>query len=107
MSFNYHALYLLEYTLAWLTYFVDIINMAALLVLFYEMLSEKTIADNSIKSINPKSEPLKSVIWYIVIQFKVFNEVSKPFFCYSLEDMKKILNPVWTPANIKLHPNSE
>lgn len=74
-----------KYTLSWLTYFVDIINMAALLVLFYEMLSEKTIADNSIKSINPKSEPLKSVI--------------------CLEDMKKILNPVWTPANIKMHPN--
>lgn len=54
--------------------------MAALLVLFYEMLSEKTIADNSIKSINPKSEPLKSVIWYWTISFDRDNEISKPFF---------------------------
>lgn len=44
-------------------YYVDIINMAALLVLFYEMLSEKAVSDAAIKSINPQSEPLKSVIW--------------------------------------------
>ncbi|CAO3641541.1 unnamed protein product [Mucor hiemalis] len=74
-----------NYTLAWLMYYVDIINMAALLVLFYEMLSEKAVSDAAIKSINPQSEPLKSVI--------------------CLEDVKKILNPIWTPANIKMHPN--
>jgi hypothetical protein len=37
--------------------------MMAVLVLFYEMLSERAIADTSIKTMDPTSTPMKSMIW--------------------------------------------
>lgn len=44
-------------------YIVDIVNMGAFGVLFYEMLNEITVADTTIKAIDASSQPIKSIIW--------------------------------------------
>ncbi|KAI8066146.1 Alpha/Beta hydrolase protein [Thamnidium elegans] len=74
-----------NYSLAWLFYFADIVNMGALVILFYEMLNEKPVTDTALKSIDPESQPIKSII--------------------GLEGMKKLLHPFWTPSDINVHQN--
>ncbi|KAI7905375.1 Alpha/Beta hydrolase protein [Cokeromyces recurvatus] len=74
-----------RYSFSKLAYIVDIINMLSLLVFFYEMLTEKAIADTTIQSIDNKRGPIDSIV------------------CTA--DMKKLINPVWTPDDIKVHPN--
>ena len=44
-------------------YYVDIINIGFLGVLFYEMLSDRAIADTSIKSIDSNATVMKSILW--------------------------------------------
>ncbi|KAK4517674.1 uncharacterized protein ATC70_001015 [Mucor velutinosus] len=74
-----------NYTLAWLFYFADILNFGGLAILFFEMLKDKSVADEAIQSLDNNSKPMASII--------------------RLEDLKKLINPVWTPANIKVHSN--
>ncbi|KAG2214846.1 hypothetical protein INT46_000144 [Mucor plumbeus] len=74
-----------NYTLAWLFYFVDIVNFGGLAVLFFEMLKDKSVADETIKSFDNNSKPMASII------------------CF--EDLKKLVNPIWTPSDIKVHSN--
>ncbi|KAL0146242.1 Alpha/Beta hydrolase protein [Mucor lusitanicus] len=74
-----------NYTLAWLFYFVDILNFGGLAILFFEMLKDKSVADETIRSLDSNSKPMASII--------------------RLEDVKKLINPIWTPANIKVHSN--
>lgn len=44
-------------------YLIDIVNMGAFSVFFYEMLHEITVADKSMKSIDSLSAPIRSIIW--------------------------------------------
>ncbi|KAI7896196.1 Alpha/Beta hydrolase protein [Mucor mucedo] len=74
-----------NYALSWIMYIVDIITMGALGMLFFEMLNEITVADTVVKAIDASSQPIKSIV------------------CF--EDFKKLINPIWTPENIKVHPN--
>ncbi|KAI8061855.1 Alpha/Beta hydrolase protein [Gilbertella persicaria] len=74
-----------NYTLAWLFYFIDMMNMGGLAVLFYEMLKEITVADDAIKAMDNKSQPIKSIIGSV--------------------EFMKLVNPFWTPAGIRKHPN--
>ncbi|KAL9541856.1 hypothetical protein MBANPS3_008896 [Mucor bainieri] len=74
-----------NYTLAWLFYFVDILNFGGLAILFFEMLQDKSVADETIQSLDGNSKPMASII--------------------RLQDLKKLVNPIWTPANIKVHSN--
>lgn len=53
----------IDYTLAWLFYFVDIVNFGGLAVLFFEMLKDKSIADETIKSLDNNSKPMASIVW--------------------------------------------
>ncbi|CAO0796579.1 unnamed protein product [Mucor circinelloides] len=74
-----------NYTLTWLLYFVDMLNFGGLGILFFEMLKDKSVADETIKSLDNNSKPMASII--------------------CLEDAKKLINPVWTPKHIKVHSN--
>ncbi|KAI9480400.1 MAG: Alpha/Beta hydrolase protein [Benjaminiella poitrasii] len=74
-----------QYMLTKIAYWADIINMLFLLVFFYEMLTEKAVADTTIRSIDEKRGPIDSII--------------------CMADIKKLMNPVWTPDDIKVHPN--
>ncbi|KAI8647529.1 Alpha/Beta hydrolase protein [Parasitella parasitica] len=74
-----------NYTLAWLFYSIDFVNFGGLAVLFLEMLKDKSVADETIRSLDNTSKPMASII------------------CF--DDLKKLINPIWTPANIKVHPN--
>ncbi|KAI8380822.1 Alpha/Beta hydrolase protein [Blakeslea trispora] len=74
-----------NYTLAWLFYFVDLINIIGLGALFYEMLTEISVANDTIKKLDHTSQPLKSFL--------------------SIIDFQKLINPFWTSDGIKKHPN--
>ncbi|CEP13496.1 hypothetical protein [Parasitella parasitica] len=74
-----------NYTLTWLFYLIDVVNFCGLAALFLEMLKDKSVADETIKSFDNTSTPMASII------------------CF--DDLKKLINPIWTPANIKVHPN--
>lgn len=53
----------IDYTLSWLFYFVDIVNFGGLAVLFFEMLKDKSVADETIKSLDNNSKPMASIVW--------------------------------------------
>lgn len=44
-------------------YLVDIVNMGAFGVFFYEMLSEITVTDTTMRAIDASSQPIKSIVW--------------------------------------------
>lgn len=41
--------------------------MIALVVLFYEMLKERTLADEAIQFFDKSSQPMNSMIWYVCL----------------------------------------
>lgn len=51
-----------DYTLAWLFYFADILNLGGLAYLFFEMLKYKSVADETIQSLDSNSKPMASII---------------------------------------------
>lgn len=55
--------YYIDYTLTWLLYFVDMLNFGGLGILFFEMLKDKSVADETIKSLDNNSKPMASIIW--------------------------------------------
>lgn len=55
--------YYIDYTLTWLLYFVDVLNFGGLAILFFEMLKDKSVADETIKSLDNNSKPMASIIW--------------------------------------------
>ncbi|OBZ84258.1 Carboxylesterase NlhH, partial [Choanephora cucurbitarum] len=76
---------LFDYTLACLFYYIDLINIVGYGVLFYEMLTEIAVAQETIKKLDSTSQPLKSIVNTI--------------------DFRKLVNPFWTSKGIKKHPN--
>ncbi|KAI8887181.1 alpha/beta-hydrolase [Backusella circina FSU 941] len=74
-----------NYKLCYLMWVLDYATLAGLVVIYYRMLKEKPVIDSMVRDIDPDSKPLDSVL--------------------NFEDIKKLINPFWTPANVIIHPN--
>ncbi|KAG0175113.1 hypothetical protein DFQ30_000596 [Apophysomyces sp. BC1015] len=76
-----------NYTLASLMYFVDVINLFALAVLFFESLQEREVIEEAIKDLTG-GDPINPV--GSILSFKHLN---------------LLWNPMWTPPHVKMYPN--
>ncbi|KAI8975204.1 Alpha/Beta hydrolase protein [Mycotypha africana] len=74
-----------NYKLSSVVFYLDVLNLLGLCHLYYQMLLERSIADETIRKLNHTAKPMASIL------------------CNN--DIKKLVNPFWTPSRIKIHPN--
>ncbi|KAI8987120.1 Alpha/Beta hydrolase protein [Pilobolus umbonatus] len=83
---SYFVGFTVDHILTSLAYYVDILTIGGLIILYTEMMNEKSLAEACIREINKSAKPLQSFV--------------------STLEISKIINPFWSPKNINRHKNT-
>ncbi|KAI8882527.1 alpha/beta-hydrolase [Backusella circina FSU 941] len=74
-----------RYTLCWILSLLDYATLAGLCIVYYNMLQEKSSAEQAVRAIDSQAESISSFL--------------------DVANLKKCINPIWVSDGVILHPN--